>query len=172
MKIFGKINLVVLALAAAFSFAQNSAVDGLKSEFMQLKYEKKSDRESGALKMDKVFGLLDQFAAKTQSAQSPAEFTDLVQLVAAALPFDMETESAGQIEYIIHDSKKMRTAYEKALVAITDNCRRQLLQAVVAERSCLVNLEESGKANSAAPDKCVAKPVFNYEKCLAIKIEE
>lgn len=169
MKTYFKLQLIVLVLFSVTSFSQNSEIESLKKEFMQLKYENKADREAGAAKLEKVFDLLDKFSAKKKSTQSKEEFASLVQLVAAALPFDIETESAGQIEFIIRDSKNMRGAYDSSVAGIEDACRKRLLQSYVTERACLRTMEISGKAANSAPDACVPKPIFNYEDCIGFK---
>jgi hypothetical protein len=166
--------LVSIFVLGAFCFsagAINQEAANLKNEFQQLRYDVAAERERGADGMEKVFAVLAKFGAKKSNLKNKEEFSEIVAMVGAALPFDMETESAGVIVDFIHDSQNLRSVYDATVATMTDKCRQQLLRTVVNERECMIKLEKSGKRDAPA-DACVAKPVFLYTSCIGMKTVE
>lgn len=166
-----KTTMILSILIAGFTFtsgAVNQEALTLKNEFQQLRYDVQAERERGADGIEKVFAVLAKFGAKKANLKNKEEFAELVAMVGAALPFDMETESAAVIVDFIQDSKSLRAVYESSVNAMTDKCRQQLFRNVVNERECIIKL---GKKD-AAPDACVAKPVFVYSTCIGMKMPE
>jgi hypothetical protein len=161
---------------STFVFAQTNEIESLRNQYLGLKFENPADRKIGEEKLERVLDILAKFNAKSKKEQNKnkAEFANLVTLAAAALPYDQETECAESIEMVVSESPALKKVYEETLTTIQDTCRRQFLQTVVTERACYreaAKLERKEKTIDAA-NKCVVKPVFTYEGCLGIKIED
>lgn len=143
-------------------------IQKLETEFLALKYEEKKDRAAGRLLMVRVLAQLERFHTHKRSAASKEEFRALINLIAAALPFDEGTESAESIASLISESRELKSIYAQALNAVSDSCRQQLLRAVTEERLCMIEVEERGQANQR-PLACVGNPVFRYDVCIGMK---
>lgn len=161
-------SIILLSAFTFTSMAADQEAVSLKNEFQKLRYDVPAERDRGAAGIERVFAALAKFGAKKANLKNREEFSDLVAMVGAALPFDVETESAGVIVDFIHDSKPLRSVYEATVAAMTDKCRQQLFRTAVAEREC--NLKPGMK--NAAPDACVTKPVFVYSTCIGMKMPE
>lgn len=163
--------LSLFAVLSVSSMAGDQELVSLKNEFQQLRYDVTAERDRGANEMEKVFAALAKFGAKKSNLKDKEEFSRIVALVGAALPFDVETESAGVIEDFIYDNKTLHSVYEATVEAMTDKCRKELFRSVINERACAIKLEKSGKRD-VAPDACVAKPAFVYSVCIGMKRPE
>ena len=71
-------------------------------------------------------GVLAKFGAKKANLKNKEEFSDMVAMLGAALPFDVETESAGVIVDFIHDSSSLRSVYEATVNSTSGNASLSL----------------------------------------------
>ena len=176
MKRFQLATLMLSLVFSSMTFAQANEVESLRNQYLALKFENANDRKTGEEKLQQVLDVLAKFNAKSKKDQNKnkAEFANLVTLAAAALPYDQETECAESIEMVVSESPALKKVYDETLATIQDSCRRQFLQTVVAERQCYRDPAKFGpKGRGGDPaEKCVAKPVFTYEGCIGMKIEE
>lgn len=95
------------------------------------------------------------------------EFESLVGLVAAALPFDMETQGAADIAKILmNKDARAEGIYIRALDQVRDACRKEYLRTMVEDRICNKKFDESKAPEEQRFTKC---PVIktNYEDCEA-----
>jgi len=143
----------------------------LESEFLALNYKKAADRAKGRALVVRALDQLERFHTTKRSATRPEEFRALVKLVAAALPYDLGTETAESIASLIADSKDLKTIYNDTLAAVTDSCRQQFLRTIVDERLCYADLEKRGAAEKRG-DSCIRSPVFRYDKCVGLKSDD
>lgn len=95
------------------------------------------------------------------------EFESLVGLVAAALPFDMETQGAADIAVItLSKEAKAEKIYELALGKVRDKCRQQFLREAVNAHKCNLDFDKM-KAPEDERFKICPVSKFNYEDCEA-----
>lgn len=104
-----------------------------------------------------------------KKAVDPQEFTELVLLIAAALPYDGESALADQLEGFISDRADLKAIYESTVPQVADSCRRQNLTDAVEEYACMRNAMKKGKwekPGTKATDTCTKSPPFNFDDCL------
>lgn len=154
------------AQALSAPCARCEAIQKLEKEFLALQFEKKSDRKIGYAKMEKVLAQLNRFhTAGEKNPAREAEFEALVNLVAASLPYDMETEGPESLTSLIIHSNKLGHAFDTTLNSMTDSCRQQLMQQVFGERICYARLEEKGLEDKNG--SCI-RASFSYPKCIGL----
>lgn len=117
---------------------------------------------------------LHEEAKGARSEKFYEEFESLVRLVAASLPFDIETQGAADIVQIIRSKDaeekarspkdtrptKTRAIYERVLSQIQDKCRKKLLALTVSERECAVKFREAKKPEQYLEKEC---PLNNFD---------
>lgn len=95
------------------------------------------------------------------------EFESLVGLVAAALPFDMETQGAADIAVILEtNDKRAEEIYDRALANVRDKCRQEYLKVSVADRRCNIQQKRLKVPEEDRLKKCPVNQL-NYEDCEA-----
>lgn len=171
--------LIVLTFATLTSGAAPAAkkavactrcneIQKLEGEFLALKYEDREDRVKGRGLMVRVFAQLEKFHTNKRKEAAMEEFKALVRLVSAALPYDMETESAESLASLVFDSTTLKAAYNAELGAVKNSCRQQLMRVTVEERVCNIDLEMRGQTETR-PQGCVHSPAFSYNDCVGLK---
>lgn len=95
------------------------------------------------------------------------EFESLVGLVAASLPFDMETQGAADIAAIVMSKDAQTEAiYKRALSQVRDKCRQEFLRVTVEDRICNLQFDDSKAPENDRFKKCPVSK-YNYEDCEA-----
>jgi Tfp pilus assembly protein PilE len=143
-------------------------IQKLEASFLALKYEERKDRSAGRKLMVRVMAQLERFHTLKKSTATAEEFNALINLVAAALPYDQGTESAESIASLISESRSLKATFDQALNGVNDSCRQQLLRAVMIERLCMISVEDRGQTNQRSLS-CVSNPVFRYDECIGMK---
>lgn len=165
--------LVMISLKArpAETCDKCAAIESLETEFNKLDYSNYEDRHKGAERLDDVFPYFSDLENKTKlDASEKTRFLALVKLSAAALPYDVETSLAAEIDSVIYRNPSLRADYQKVLNSIPDNCRRKFLADAVEEQGCVANLADAGKYEKAGKKSqaksCTKKNGFSFDKCL------
>lgn len=163
---------LVLSLISANADAQCKRcgeIHKIEKEFLALKYDNSEDRSLGRKKMERVLAQLERFHQNKKSPSRKAEFKALVNLVAAALPYDMETEGPASLVDLVSTSQELNTLFNESLAGLKDSCRQQFLKAVMEERLCYEDAEKNGIPEDQT-DRCIRS--FDYGKCIGVKTQE
>jgi hypothetical protein len=140
-------------------------------------------KQKGEAMTDSVLEISERLNAEARGQRGKnfyQEFEPLVGLVAASLPFDMETQGAADIAVIVlsKDADEMKRApddktptktqaiYELALGKVRDKCRQEFLREAVNERKCNKNFDDMKKPEAERFKMCPVSK-FNYEDCEA-----
>lgn len=107
--------------------------DKLIAEYSTLRFTNRADRERGYQDLPGVDQCLNEFGDGDQGDAS-ARFPPIVQLAAAALPFDEESGVAESISNLIAD-QRLERIYTNTLAEITDRCHRAFFSAMVSAYS-------------------------------------
>jgi hypothetical protein len=163
--------MISLKARAADSCDKCAAIETLEAEFNKLDYSDMDDRHKGAERLDDVFPYFSDLENKKKlTASEKARFLALVKLSAAALPYDVETSLAAEIDSVMYKNPALKADFQKALNNVADTCRRKLLADAVEEQGCVANQMAAGKYEKAGvksrAKSCTKENGFDFDKCL------
>ena len=163
--------MISFNVRAADSCDKCAAIQALEAEFNKLDYSDAEDRHKGAERLEDVFPYFSDLENKTKLTNSEkARFLALVKLTAAALPYDVETSLAAEIDSVMYRNPGLKADFQKALNNVADSCRRSFLAEAVEEQGCVANQMDAGKYEKAGvksrAKSCTKGNGFDFDKCL------
>lgn len=145
------------------------ANDNLKARFEKLTYKIQKDQDRG---MDMIEAVKSQIVESAVVLRREAGkndeltnivFNSLIQLIAAASPYDFEAQGAQMLTGILKRHPDLQKNFDQQMTAPALSCQQGLLKSMVSEISCFARQTASPKKNEAK--NCVR--VFNFEKCIS-----
>ena len=176
MKTFAKtllLSALLLPLAgrarAQGACAECKDMAALEAQFLKLNFKVQKDYRAGYNLTTRLYALAGKFRVSGRTAANRLEqYAALVKLVAAGLPYDMESGSAEVLAATNEESADFKRVYQQALGAVAEKCRYVLLSSSVQEQTCTLSERKSGnyeKGPQPSPDPCVAR-VPDYPTCI------
>ena len=151
----------------------------LKEEFMSLDpaNDKPEFIRQAYLKYEGAWEIMDKFANSSKNSNEKSNekskdreirFGCIVELAAAALPWDGEGRSIGLLADLLKDTK-LKEKYESTLKQFSDGCRADLLRESVKAKIC--NSAGAEDPADSVHEGCddYFKKVNHFKECLAAK---
>lgn len=128
----------------------------LKRQYDPLKYYDNQDFDRGANELwPKANVFFKAFESSNKPAKQTARFNELVQLIAAAIPYDVESDFAERLDLLLELYPTLTGEFERALNSVANKCNVEMLKYYMKEH-------HEKDDNPTEP----TKPIFSYGECM------